>query len=494
MNFLKIKKEKILTYFFIILLVEALSFITWQQPVSRELVYFFVVAIIGWLTWRNLNYGLLIASGELLVGSFGYIFSVDIFGQTLSLRMFIWLIVIISSVKYFSLNRNSLTKFNLIEKKIFFVYLGLMVYLLFVFINGFLRNNLVDVIFDGNAWLYLLLFIPWLFFDKKYLSDLWHIWLSGIIWLWIKTVILLYIFSHNFLVLANELYLWTRDFRLGEITFVAGNFWRVFMQSQIMALFLLLVIIYLWWRTYQKKIEILSFYQFGLLAIFGSSVVLMSYSRSFWLGLISGLVVLLVYIFFQKNSLWQFLKYKLILFSIIFLSVFLVFFVIRFPWPAVTVTSNDLFIGRLQNFSSEPASNTRLQQLEPLLLAIKNNLFFGSGFGTVVSYQSRDPRILSMGQEYADNYSTYAFEWGYLDIFLKFGLVGTFVYLYFIYLLLSRAWLAKTDLSVAFLLAFVAILITNLTTPYLNHPLGLGILFWLVAVVNKSEKKIYETT
>ena len=50
----------------------------------------------------------------------------------------------------------------------------------------------------------------------------------------------------------------------------------------------------------------------------------------------------------------------------------------------------------------------------------------GRGFGATVTYQTRDPRIL------ADNgsgeYTTYAFEWGWLDIWLKLGIFGLAAY------------------------------------------------------------------
>src|SRR5690606_26879171 len=57
----------------------------------------------------------------------------------------------------------------------------------------------------------------------------------------------------------------------------------------------------------------------------------------------------------------------------------------------------------------------------------------GSGYGTTVTYETSDPRLLST---IGSSYTTYAFEWGYHDIWLKIGVVGASVYAWFLYSLL----------------------------------------------------------
>ncbi len=480
-------KNKFLFYFFIFFLLEILSFFSWQLP-NLKLIFFPILILFTLLlTWRNLNYGLLIASGELMVGSFGYLLNIDLFGQTISGRMIIWLVILIIWFKDFLINHRKINFFYQQNKKIILSAIILFIFLGISIGKGILKNNLNDVLLDSNAWLYLFLLFPWLMFTNKYVSDLWQIMMAAAAWLFIKTSLLLYLFSHNFLEINASLYEWTRDFRLGEITFAGGNFWRVFLQSQIFTLFLTLVLFYFVWYWYKKKDNKKQYLQIVVFNVLSLSVVLMSYSRSFWLGLLAGLILFIIYILYKKESWKNLFIINSNLLIIFILAISLIFFIVKFPWPVVDSSKTSLFISRLQNPTGEAASNSRLNQLQPLFGAIRQAPLLGSGFGTKVTYRSTDPRILSLGEDYAANYSTYAFEWGYLDIWLKLGLFGLFAYFLFIYQVIKRAVLFGNLLGIAFCFGFMAILITNLTTPYLNHPLGIGVIFWLIAISNKND-------
>jgi O-antigen ligase len=83
------------------------------------------------------------------------------------------------------------------------------------------------------------------------------------------------------------------------------------------------------------------------------------------------------------------------------------------------------------------------------------------------------------------SYTTYAFEWGYLDMVLKFGALGLFVYLYFVGQIAHKLWkkLKTAPASVIWALAsLVVLLTTHIFTPYLNHPLGIGVLIMGAAI------------
>jgi len=87
--------------------------------------------------------------------------------------------------------------------------------------------------------------------------------------------------------------------------------------------------------------------------------------------------------------------------------------------------------------------------------------------------------------------TNYRFEWGYLDIVLKIGLLGFLVYAAFIASIFRQGmknfqfsiFHPSGDLpqgdnfqTLGILSGIIALLVLNITTPYLNHPLGVGFL------------------
>ncbi len=477
-------KDKILFYFALILLLEVLSFFSWQFTILRTIFFIVIVSLTIYLTWKNLNYGLLLSAGELIIGSFGYLFNIDLFGLTISWRMLIWLIIMFFWTGRKILQPQLFIIFYKNNKPIILAFFVFFFFLFLSIVQGLWSNIKPDVLWDANAWFYLALLLPWLDFNKKYFNELWQILIAAVIWLFIKTAGLLYLFSHNFSNLNVNLYDWMRDYRIGEITFAGGNFWRVFIQSQSFALFLSLTIIYLLWLFYKKNYFKQHIYSYVVLSL-ALSVVLMSYSRSFWLGLAGAGFIFIVYTIVNKPMLKLWVKFSSKLFISFIISVVTIILIVKFPWPPIEANQQILFINRLKNPTQEAAGSARINQLKPLFTSILSSPLVGHGFGTKLTYQSTDPRIVAKGEDFAANYSTYSFEWGYLDMLVKFGVFGLFAYFYLLWLIYRRAWLNDKELAVAFLFGFMAILITNITTPYLNHPLGMGLIFWLVATGNK---------
>ena len=139
--------------------------------------------------------------------------------------------------------------------------------------------------------------------------------------------------------------------------------------------------------------------------------------------------------------------------------------------------------GRFANLESESAGISRLNQLQPLLYNISQQALFGYGFGKELTYQSSDPRILKTHPD--GIYTTYAFEWGYLDIALKLGVIGLLVYLALIGMLfyLGILNLKSNILNLGLLTGLLALCVTNIFSPYLNHPLGIGYIMLISAIL-----------
>jgi hypothetical protein len=108
----------------------------------------------------------------------------------------------------------------------------------------------------------------------------------------------------------------------------------------------------------------------------------------------------------------------------------------------------------------------------------------GSGFGATVTYVSRDPRVV---QSTGGVYTTYAFEWGWLEHWIKFGILGIPLLL-FVLVRLARRILASQlpkEQKQVLVLSLIALAAVHISTPYLNHPLGFA---WLVALEGMAER------
>ena len=165
--------------------------------------------------------------------------------------------------------------------------------------------------------------------------------------------------------------------------------------------------------------------------------------------------------------------------------------VIAFPIPHVNVASLlDLFGSRTN--LEEAAAASRWNLLPILWHKIEEHPILGSGFGATVTYKSEDPRILAQNPN--GMYTTYAFEWGWLEHWVKFGIIGIPLILF---LLCSLAWrLWKLDepvwLRATAVSSLVALGVVHVFTPYLNHPLGFLFFFVGEGMILSSHAELRE--
>jgi O-antigen ligase len=225
-----------------------------------------------------------------------------------------------------------------------------------------------------------------------------------------------------------------------------------------------------------------------LLAIFFSSALLISFSRSFWVAMTMALIFSLVLIIYLYS--WRKMLISLTWFILSVIGGFaLIYLVAVFPYPNPGKFNAD-FLNRVSS-GSEAALTSRWSLLPVLIKEIGKEPFLGQGYGATITYISSDPRILEKNQSGA--YTTYAFEWGYFDIWLKIGLLGLLSYLLIIFQLIKKSIIYGHKYNNFFLLGLSASLvflaITNFFTPYLNHPLGIGILILGACLIKKD--KVY---
>lgn len=434
-------------------------------------------------SWKR-EFALYLAFLELTLGSFGYLLSINAGGLNLSLRvaffvtiMALWMWDIIKSFPTSLFQREGKTS-HFGKGGMRGILISLIIFLIiwiFGIVQGYLRGHgPADIFFDANSYLYLLLFFPALAYinTEKKLLGLAKTLLFGAGISAVLTFALFITFTQSRdTALLDILYKWIRDLRIGELTSLDNGIYRIFMQSQIYLLvgFFLVAV-----RNLRKKIGRASLAVWGALL---SAAIYISLSRSFWIGFVAGFLAIFAFMVYSKLNYKTLIKRNAEVAAVI----------------VIGILAASLFIPRDASFLAsrfrigENALDTRIVQLAPLWSAIKTNPVFGYGFGKTLTFKSFDPRVGGR------DITTYAFEWGYLDMILKFGALGLAVYLYFIWTiiwqLLKRlkeepfySWWAFASLA--------ALLIVHIFTPYLNHPLGIGIIILGGAVVAGIDKKI----
>jgi hypothetical protein len=294
-------------------------------------------------------------------------------------------------------------------------------------------------------------------------------------------------FAHINVNLLHTYYRWIRVTGVGEIAYINGNAYRVFFQSQIYGLFGLLMLVPLlaarpvahrrpWW--------------FLLPIILGTTAVLISLSRSFWMGGIVALAFFLIFGFRQLRMSVKNILTACITGMLVFAASYtLMSWALNFPYPCPPQKGShtaEMIGQRFTALSGEAAASSRMNELGPLRNGILKNPFLGSGFGQKLTYKSNDPRQLLTPMK--GMYTTYAFEWGYLDFILKVGILGLLAYLGLLVVTLKTLWQQRSPLAIGFFLGIVSLLVIHFTTPYLNHPLGIGFLLLALPLVRNPIK------
>jgi O-antigen ligase len=284
------------------------------------------------------------------------------------------------------------------------------------------------------------------------------------------SLLALYFFSHefsNYWTLAA--YKWLRDSRIAEITGLPNGVFRFFMQSMIILVIGVCMTLY---RFIQEKSRI------WLFGIVSATVLVISLSRSYALGVVGAIISLVIMLIGSRQG-------RLVARSVARVTVVLVggvalyVLVLKFPLPAIrSQESFQQLLNSRGGATREAASASRWALLPKLNEKIVESPIWGSGFGTTVTYQSSDPRII---KETGGTYTTDAFEWGYHDVLVKMGFIGLIAYAYLLWIILARLWGAPSNERLWLIPAFFALLVINVTSPYLNHPLGIGYLALLYA-------------
>ncbi len=467
------------------LVIEALSFLLFSSAIGNGLMLIVLTLSVIALTAYRLEYGFLILLSELFIGSMGHTFFINLLAGQLPLRIALWLsFMFVFAVKFvwqFCQVKTDRKYFQNLKSFGFSPYfLGLFIFMAIALVNGIMRGQAPANIFsDFNSWLFFLLIIPAVAIyggqEEGKIKRLQTVFIAAAIWMSLKTLIFLYIFTHN-TAIAPEVYNWLRRTLNGEMTATTAGWPRIFIQGQIytgVAFFLTLWVSqaeFKFKQIFQRK----NIWLLALAALFMSSLII-SFSRSFWMGLLAaaGLSIVLI---------WRIYSFKKVLISAAWMllsfvgSFIIIYAVAAFPYIYRTNFQASL-LDRVSN-GGESAITSRWSLLPVLMKEIMKEPVFGQGYGATITYQSSDPRVLQNNPD--GQYTTYAFEWGYLDLWLKMGFLGVASYLLLIVMLIianiRQGIRAKQFWYFGLAAALVFLAITNVFTPYLNHPLGIGMI------------------
>ncbi|MBI4089883.1 MAG: O-antigen ligase family protein [Candidatus Kerfeldbacteria bacterium] len=464
-------------------LSEVLSFTGFLQPTVGLVAFCLIAFGAAVITWRSLDNGLLVLLAELFVGGKGYLYSLEVGQVTVSIRHALFVIVgLIWLVKSAAGRVRPLLPAVLSR---WLVALAAVVALGVVI--GLIRGNHPrDIFFDANAFLFylLVLVLAWPKLDwPRFVTKLLAVVAAAAVVLGLKSLVVLGIFVHWRIDGLVAVYRWIRNTGVGEIAPIFGGTYRVFFQSQVYGL--LAVALLTPWLL--PRIRPSDRWPRWLLVpvTLALASVMVSLSRSFWLGgslavVGAGVVVWRRYHWATREWVSVGVASALVLFAAYTLNSWALNFPYPYPLPGAP-GRGDAIRERLTTISGEAAVSSRQQQFRALLPAIEQHPLFGSGFGTAVTYRSQDPRQTQLPSQ--GIYTTYAFELAYLDLALKVGLVGLLVYLGLLATTLRQLVRSINPLTFGLAVGLVALLGVHLTTPYLNHPLGIGFVLLAFAAI-----------
>ncbi len=444
-----------------IISLELLSFLAYFFPNLQGLVLVLIFLSVLFFSLKKLETGLLVAVIELVIGSKGHLFSLNIFDFNLSLRMLIFSAVMLAYLYHlFKIKKVKIPFPKHYLPHFLFILLGLA-------LSIFNKFDFKLIFSDFNAFLFFLYIFPiaLVYRKKKNYDKLIKIFFLSAFWLSLKTLILLFLFSNNFAFIP-DLYLWLRRSGVAEITTFSGQWPRIFLQSHIYALvaFLFLIV--------PRGDKILR-YDLGKIAINAIflAVIIISFSRSLWLSLALSLVLASPIIIYRLKTKFNWL----IEIALTVLAAFLIIIAVNsIAFKTKTSDFSLNLISQRANLNQEEAAlSSRWSLLPAMIDEIKKQPITGYGFGKTIRYQSYDPRVLESSEE--GYYETYAFEWGYLDLWLKIGLGGLLSYLFLLFTLIKTAYLNN---YISLGAVVLALSIVHIVTPYLNHPLGIIIIIF----------------
>ena len=453
--------------------LELLSYWGWHAQEIRVAVLAMLVIGAIILACLDLRWLFALVLIEAVIGSHGRLFFADVGGLSVSLRMALFATLALGWIIHAARGCARILHFRHAHASgPLLLLIGAVT--LAVFRGLSMGASPVEIFNDANGYAFLLL-IPIgldLFADRASFAWLLRATTGAVAWLATKSVLLLYLFSHAFPgAFLLDIFKWQRKFGLTEITHLSGGAVRVFAASDVLLLPALFLGAFMAWE-YRRRSTL-------LWTALAAAAFLLSLSRSFWLGAaVATAFMLPVFVRFEIVPLASLGRLTKVAFSAVALGALLLVATVLFPLPkpAQNAAAWSAYGSRLLD-ASDAAVSSRWNMLAPLQSGIGASPLIGSGFGAQITYQSDDPRMHDLHP--GGLVTTGAIEWQYLEIWLKMGLLGVAAIIWlwwriglFFWKTLETAQGSDRLVAAGLMLSFLAFIVANIFTPYLNHPLG----------------------
>lgn len=484
-----LKQNLWLVVFLLCMAAEYLSFLGFNVPIVGTATLMIIALAAFVLALTGVRQLFAVVMVEMIVGTNGRMFSMDLMGFSVSLRMILFAALITGCAIH--LARGNWREKHFTQAWIAPPLLLLVSALALGVMRGLSDGVTLRVVFDdANAYAFLLL-IP---IGLKLISNRENfVWLSRIMigaatWLAVKCLILLYLFTHDFGPILKAIFDWQRVLRLAEITQLSGGAVRVFSSSEVFLIPAVFLGAFFAWQYGRRKMLAWA----GLI----TAAFLLSLSRSFWLGA-SVASVLMLPVLIRKSivPVNEFGKFAVAGFKILIIAISSILLIMLIPIPGRSTGSGswDAYRQRLSG-SPDAAVSSRWNMLAPLETGIREHPVLGSGFGSTITYRSDDLRVIELNP--GGVITTGAIEWQYLEIWLKLGLLGLLAIVWLWWRIGLLFWKtiqtargADRLLAAGLMLSLLAFVVANIFTPYINHPLGWGFLTLIIVGLNVTREE-----
>ena len=431
-------------------LIRLMSFLWFSQLVVQNILSGVTIVLFVYLYYKNPKYSWYVLIGELFIAGSGQY--LKLFGLSIRSLLFIFFSGLACLHQFFfqhffqkqKINTKALAIFGLV-----FVTLG------FYTLLGYINGHGIESIRDAIPFAYLFLFFPAYYLmetktDGKKLLEFLIIFVLGTAIFSLFTFIL---FSSGFVELQEPFYNWFRDVNFGKITNMGSGFFRIVEQSHILVTPIILIISSL--LMDQKKRHII----WNILLIASLLIFVLNLSRDYMLALAGGFVILLF-----KHSWKSWLKVT----TTTLVQAMLIFVLINFTASRGQILGLGLFEGRVTSITqpeSQLSSRIRMILLPEIIDKFMKNPIIGTGLGATLEVPKLDK-------------TTPEFDWGYFEMLVEFGILGTTVMigslLSLVWEMVKKIYYLKENYS--FLLGIFAGLAAlgaiNVTEPALFHLFG----------------------